>query len=372
VKIDADFPGGNIVVEAMDGDTVVVRQELRDTTEWWFWWAFRVTGGAGRRLTFRFTDGDVFSAIGPCASWGGDEWQWLGRDADKMTGFTAEIPEGVDSAYFAFAPLYTRRHLDTFTAEMESVRVPLHLATLCVGEAGADVPLLRVGASGQANLRQVVLTARMHACETMASFVLEGMVREWAVGDSEEARWLRDNCVLNAVPLMDADGVERGDQGKMRGPHDHNRDFSDAPLYASVRALQEMLRNDRGQIDLYLDLHCPWVRYGLNETIFFVGVQEPFQREQLRFAGLLESIHSGNVPYRATDIIPFGEDWNTGPATSSAAWVQTEIQPRLASVLEVAYAQARGGTVTPYGLREFGQSLARAIGAYLREPPRSQ
>ena len=55
LSVTADFPGGNVVLERIDGDTVLVHQDLRDTTEWWFHWYFRVRGAASCTLTFQFT-----------------------------------------------------------------------------------------------------------------------------------------------------------------------------------------------------------------------------------------------------------------------------------------------------------------------------
>ena len=55
VQIDANFPGGNIVVERMEGDTVFLHQDLRETAGDWFYWCFRVRGAAGRTLQFQFT-----------------------------------------------------------------------------------------------------------------------------------------------------------------------------------------------------------------------------------------------------------------------------------------------------------------------------
>ena len=55
VAVDADMPAGNIIVEGIDGDTVKVRQDLRDS-DLWFYWAFRVRGAAGRTVKFEFTD----------------------------------------------------------------------------------------------------------------------------------------------------------------------------------------------------------------------------------------------------------------------------------------------------------------------------
>ena len=56
VTVDANLPAGNVVVEGISGDTVRLRQDLRDTAGEWFYWAFRVTGAAGRTLTFDFTN----------------------------------------------------------------------------------------------------------------------------------------------------------------------------------------------------------------------------------------------------------------------------------------------------------------------------
>ncbi|HPO37541.1 MAG TPA: hypothetical protein PL176_06010, partial [Kiritimatiellia bacterium] len=66
--IDKNLPAGNIMLESMEGDTVYLQNELRDTAGWWFYWAFRACGAAGRTLTFRFTNGDPVCTRGPCVS----------------------------------------------------------------------------------------------------------------------------------------------------------------------------------------------------------------------------------------------------------------------------------------------------------------
>ena len=43
-SIDCRFPGGNIKVHDIQGDTVFVSPDLRDTRTSWFYWAFRVRG----------------------------------------------------------------------------------------------------------------------------------------------------------------------------------------------------------------------------------------------------------------------------------------------------------------------------------------
>ena len=84
IQIDCDFPGGNIVVERIDGDTVYLHQDMRDSKGFWFYWYFRVIGAAGRNLKFVFTRGDVIGVHGPGVSLdGGKTWFWLGKDKVK-------------------------------------------------------------------------------------------------------------------------------------------------------------------------------------------------------------------------------------------------------------------------------------------------
>ena len=64
--VDAEIPAGNAIVNAIDGDTVSIRQDLRDTKGEWFYWAFRVKGAAGRtvRFDFRKPDGTALDIVG--------------------------------------------------------------------------------------------------------------------------------------------------------------------------------------------------------------------------------------------------------------------------------------------------------------------
>ena len=45
------------------------------------------------------------------------------------------------------------------------------------------------------------------------------------LADNEDGYWFRRNVEVLAIPFMDKDGVEEGDQGKNRKPRDHNRDY---------------------------------------------------------------------------------------------------------------------------------------------------
>ena len=111
---------------------------------------------------------------------------------------------------------------------------------------------------------------------TMASYLLEGFLRA-AMSDTEAGRTFRARYRLYCVPIVDKDGVQSGDQGKNRNPHDHNRDYEGESIYASVAANKEFVPEwSNGKLRIVLDLHCPYVRggggkRGSNEQIYFVG-----------------------------------------------------------------------------------------------------
>ena len=99
LAVDAAFPGGNAVVEKIDGDIVSLRQDLRDTEGTWFYSSFRVRGAAGRTLTFRFTSGNVYTVLGPAVSTdGGETWSWLGKDSVQANSFRYAFPPDAKEA----------------------------------------------------------------------------------------------------------------------------------------------------------------------------------------------------------------------------------------------------------------------------------
>ena len=78
MKIHADYPGGNIKVISIDGDTVNVENELRTTKEDWFYFSFCVEGAEGKTLTFNFINGrNRIGYWGPAISYDYKAWHWL-------------------------------------------------------------------------------------------------------------------------------------------------------------------------------------------------------------------------------------------------------------------------------------------------------
>jgi hypothetical protein len=370
VSIDADFTGGNIIVERIEGDTIFLRPDQRDSSTWWFYWYFRISGAAGRTLKFQFTGNNPIGTQGPTFSTdGGLTWSWLDWRAVKDSSFIYKFEQHGRDVRFCFAIPYLEDNLRQFLKKHTSNS---HLAALelCRTRKGRTVERLHAGKINGIPKYRVLLTARHHACEMIASYTLEGLL-EVILSDTALGRWFQNNVEVLAIPFVDKDGVEDGDQGKNRRPHDHNRDYNNISIYPSVKAIRNFVPKwSNNKPKVFIDLHCPHIRGNNNEFIYFVGSSDPaIWREQQEFAKILESVHEGELPYSAKSSLPFGTAWNTvvnyGKSKSSSRWGGEQPGVLLATTIEIPYANVGTTVVTADNARAFGRDLARALRRYL-------
>lgn len=374
IRMDADFPGGNIILEAVQGDRVLLRQDLRDTDGDWFYWCFRLRGGAGRTLSFQFTASPALGVRGPaCSTDHGKSWRWLGAECVHGNSFSCTIPADAEEIRFSFAMPYLQERWRSFLAPYAGSPF-LRQEILCQSKRRREVECLWIGNRNAPAHRRAALTCRHHCCEMMAEYVLEGVLAAVLDGSSPEARWLREEACLFVVPFVDKDGVEDGDQGKNRRPHDHNRDYNTVSIYPETASLRRRILDWCPEgVPVFLDLHCPYIRGKYDEMIYFVGSEYPaIWAEQERFGRLLENCSAAEatgLQYHVASNLPFGTNWNTAAAyaagRSSTRWAAEEARARLCSSIETPYANSSGQEVNQESARQFGGVLARALGQYL-------
>ena len=377
VSVDAQVPAGNIVCERVDAEQVYLHQEKRGSAPWWFYWAFRVRGAEGRTLTFHFTDGEPVGTRGPAVSQDqGMTWHWLNKNFTAKS-FTYAFAPAESEVRFAFGMVYTQRDWERFIARFDGSPF-LEKGQLAVTRKGRKVEKLRLGCLKAEPRHRVLLTARHHCCEMMASYVLEGVI-EGVLADGERARWLRENVEFLVVPFVDKDGVEDGDQGKNRAPRDHNRDYDGVSAHVETAAIREQVPAWAGdKLTVALDLHCPWIRGENNEWVYQVGSSDTnLWAQQQVFGKWMEEVEPNLLAYRHANDLPYGKAWNTSSnyaqGMSCIRWASALPGIRLASSIEIPYATANSAEVTPLSARSFGNSLATAIGLYLmRAEPATQ
>lgn len=258
---------------------------------------------------------------------------------------------------------YVKAQLDTF--EQKHVD-KLRISTLCLSQHGTLIPMWELGPSIQDASHRVMFTARHHCCEMMASYVLEGLL-EAAMDNA----WWQDHVAMTVVPFVDIDGVTAGDQGKLRSPRDHNRDYNDEPIYPSTPAIMSLVheRCILG-LDMAIDMHCPWIHSQGNESVFMAHCGgEPFTTNQKRFSHCLENAVTGEVPYSSQDDVPYGTSWNVElnykEGCGFSKWLARQQGVSLASTMEVSYAIVRDKIINQDNARHFGRDMASAIANYL-------
>ncbi len=217
IRVDADYAGGNIIVEQVEGSTLHVRQDLRDTEGWWFYWNFRVVGAAGQQLRVQFSDPNPIGVRGPAISRNqGRTWSWLGAESMSGSAFACTLSAEDNDVRFAFAIPYQLADWQRFVSAQRAEHADaLKEETLCQTRQQRPLPLLRVAPLVASTPRRVLLTARHHACESLANYVLEGVIETW-LAQRTQPEGPPGNVELLVVPLVDLDGVEHGDQGKNR------------------------------------------------------------------------------------------------------------------------------------------------------------
>jgi len=261
VEVKSDFPGGSVVVDALDekARTLRFRPKNYKNKGWACWWFFKVSGLKPGEVWKLALQGSGF-AVPKRASVSSDGKTWKHSPPGKRSGkfHTYEIKVPAETTWFAWGPTFVLADAKRLVENTVKAKVGAKAYILCKSREGQEVPALRWEPKGNDKQPALWIQARQHAWEAGSSWVCQGLV-EWLASEDEAAVKLRQTARIHVVPIMDVDNVERGAGGKNQIPHDHNRDWSDQPRYPEVAAAQDWIKrlNKEGTFALFLDLHNP-------------------------------------------------------------------------------------------------------------------
>jgi hypothetical protein len=391
LRVSTDFPGGSARVEAVDQATRTIRfLPGGDPAHGWpCWWSLRIEGAEpGETLTL-----DLAGSDRPARNNGQDtgkplsaNWAMPGRAAFSPDGKTWRhtapgrragermeyrvVAEG-GSVFAAWGPPFTTRQAEELIAAAEQATPAAKRFELSRTRAGRAVPALRISASTDARPFGIWIDARQHAWESGSSWVAQGLV-EWLTSAEAAAVWLRQHAEVFVVPILDVDNVETGNGGKEADPRDHNRDWSDAPVYPEVAAAQARLRQLAAEerLDLFVNLHNP--APGDARPFFFCGPGELLSPlAQRNRAAFLQ--RAGEHLTEPLALEP--QTRTTGPnyhplwRQISGQWVTDHGNPQTVSAcLETAWNTPHS---TTEGYRTVGRQLGQAMAAYFQTNPRA-
>jgi hypothetical protein len=359
VQINSQFAGGNVLVERNEGASVHVAPDLRGDSPW-FYWCFEAKATRPGRVHFVFPEkvaGFKNGAIGfqgPAISTDqGMNWQWLGTERVRDNVFYHDFAQVDEAVRFAVTIPYVQSNLEQFLRS-QGENPHLRQSVLTKSRHGRSVELLQIGEPGP-GVKAVLVTGRHHAAETIASYVLEGFLRA-AMSEEPAGQEFRKKYVLFAVPFVDKDGVEEGDQGKNRKPHDHNRDYGEQSIYPEIRAIRDL--HDAHHFQLTLDFHCPTLVMEDHQVFYFVGAKDHPANNFEHVSEFARRIKTG-LPKQA----PFGPLVWLKPASTpipmNSHYFGFQPGMIMAATLEIPFAP-KGKATDAASCRKYGEVVLRA------------
>jgi hypothetical protein len=385
VRVSTDFEGGSARVESVEQDARVIHLMPGGDPQrgWPCWWFVRVEGVekdarwtidlGGSDRPARNNGKDTGKPLDPkwsmpvkaAFSTDGKTWQQTAPGRRQGKRILYEVTGTGSPLWVAWGPPFTPADTDALLAQVESRFPSAKGFDLARTREGRTVRAVRIGAAAKPS-RGIWVQARQHAWESGASWVARGLI-EWLTGDDPDALWLRENAEIVVVPIMDVDNAATGNGGKEAAPRDHNRDWSDQPVYPEVSAAQKQLGEwgKAGHLDMFLDLHNPGPAD--LRPFFFMGPAELLDDTgRQRRADFLASARRRMTGPLALEPEPriTGADYHPLWRQMSGLWVNGHADPRaLAACLETSWNTPHS---TTDGYLTVGRQLGQAMSDYIR------
>ena len=368
----AIYPGANITLVSKRNGVVNLRPQADAGSDDYFYWNFEASSASARTVTFRLDKGSFYGALlSPlgvlCSTDGGKTWVRGGSVSSDLSSFTYSFEAGQTVRFCDVLP-YTATDWQQFAARWASNGY-VSFDTLCKSNGGANVPMMILGNAEAENF--IIYTSRHHCCETIGSYVLEGAI-EWILKDAP-AEFLKNYCVY-VVPMVDFDGVENGDQGKGRAPHDYNRDYleDDEVLYNAVRAIQNLTNEKLAEgkaLAAYIDFHAPGsITTGLGNHLSYPVLEATMTAAIDRFAAILDQIENADTSVDKLTYDPANKWVGSASADGvSKAWFQ-EKGAKLSVTVETSFDQTPHAH-TPENTRRWGGQISQALQEFLKQEP---
>ena len=262
MHITANFDAGNIDVISLEDKKDIQLAIRPDVGEAFFqWFNFRLTGQVGEQYILNIINAGEASYVKgwedyqAVASYDREHWFRLPTTyKDGKLTIVAELEcESIQIAYFA--PYSYERHQDLLAAVQTHPLVSLeHL-----GETldKRDLTLVKVGngESRDANKHNIWITARQHPGETMAEWLVEGLLYSLLDSDNATAKSLLEKANFYIVPNMNPDGSVRGHLRTNAVGTNLNREWSNPSLEKSPEVFHVINKMEETGVDLFYDVH---------------------------------------------------------------------------------------------------------------------
>lgn len=393
--ITDDYAGGNIKVISKKDNRIALDNNVDPNpgSDPWFYWNFQATSDTARTVTFEFNEvkthstGYVPDLIGNekvlYSTDGGKTWNYTKAASNKSFTFTFEAGQTIRFSNVLPYVLsdyqdFVEQNRNNTNAEFTTLREKaeeLGIAGSFISEEGRDMPLVVIG--NQNAQKCIVFTARKHACETTGSYTLEGIL-EYMMNDAP-ADFLNEYCIY-AVPMVDIDGVENGEQGKGRRGQsstlDHNRDYG-IGYYPETVAVTTFFTAifENQELAAFVDSHSPGAIADANGNYLSVpktdgvnpngtaALETMMAPKADRYSDILNSLEDGDS---AADKLTYNPAyaWSAYGAPGQARIWFAQFEPQLSLTVETSFT-ATPSDHTPDNVGRWGWTVGQAVRLFL-------
>lgn len=259
MHISSSFDSGNIEV-IDDKDPSAVRLRIRkDAGEDHFqWFHFRVTSARGKALRLQIENAgeasypEGFENYRACVSYDRVHFGRVDTTFDGKVLTIIDTPR-LDSVYYSyFAPYSLERHADLVAHAVCQPHVQYQrLGASCEGR---DMDLLRIG-QPDGDKKVCWIIARQHPGETMAEWLVEGLLHRLFDEDDPVAAALLHKAVFYVVPNMNPDGSFRGHLRNNAAGMNLNRAWAEPSMERSPEVFLVRQKMEQTGVDFFLDVH---------------------------------------------------------------------------------------------------------------------
>ncbi len=260
MQISASFDSGNIeVLDASQREEVrlAIRKDAGEDHYQWF--HYRVTGAEGNALTMHLVNAAGASYPGgwrdyrAVASYDRVHWFRVPTRYDGVELAIEHTPERSVVYYAYFTPYSLERHADLIGRVQCAPGVSCERLGSTVD--GRDLDLLRVEPLSPSADKTVWVIARQHPGETMAEWLVEGLLERLLDPDDPVSRELRHRARFFVVPNMNPDGSYRGHLRNNAAGANLNRQWAEPTEDRSPEVFFTRAQMEQTGVDLFLDVH---------------------------------------------------------------------------------------------------------------------
>ncbi|NNJ71720.1 MAG: carboxypeptidase family protein [Enterobacterales bacterium] len=260
MHITCQFDGGNIdVLDASQVNNIRLNIRKDNESDFYQWFHFKVHSEANVTHCFKIENAagsayvqgwEGYQAV---ASYDRDNWFRVPTSYTDGQLVIEHLHEEEVIYYAYFAPYTYERHMDLLMACQESHLVRLeHL-----GETldGRDMTLVNISTESDVPKKKVWVIARQHPGETMAEWLVEGMLARLLDEDDPVARSLLEVADFYIVPNMNPDGGYRGHLRTNAVGANLNREWLTPTMTRSPEVYLVREKMLATGVDMFLDIH---------------------------------------------------------------------------------------------------------------------